>query len=126
MVTVATDGLLLVQVPRDVGDRVVVMPTQTELGPVILTVGKELTVTVPVGAETQPVVAFVNVNVAVPADTPVTMPVMASTVATAGALLTHVPPTLGDRVVVEPIHILFDPVMLTTGVGFTVTVGGEA
>jgi len=45
-VTVATDVLLLTQVPPVVGDRVVVDPAQIELLPVILTTGKELTATV--------------------------------------------------------------------------------
>lgn len=45
-VTVATDGLLLTQVPPVAGDRVVVAPAQIGLLPVILTVGNGLTVTV--------------------------------------------------------------------------------
>jgi hypothetical protein len=44
-VTVATDVLLLVQVPPVVGFSVVVAPTQIELLPVMLTVGKTLTKT---------------------------------------------------------------------------------
>jgi hypothetical protein len=44
LVTVATLVLLLAQVPPVVGDRVVVVPTQMELLPVILTVGKADTV----------------------------------------------------------------------------------
>jgi len=43
--TVATDVLLLTQVPSDVGVSVVVAPMQIELLPVILTTGKELTTT---------------------------------------------------------------------------------
>jgi hypothetical protein len=43
--TVATDVLLLIQVPSDVGVSVVVVPMQIELLPVILTTGKELTTT---------------------------------------------------------------------------------
>ena len=45
-VTVATDVLLLTQVPPVVGDKVVVDPMQIELLPVMLTVGNGLTVTV--------------------------------------------------------------------------------
>ncbi len=44
--TVATEVLLLSQVPPVVGDKVVVPPTQIELLPVMLTVGKAFTVTV--------------------------------------------------------------------------------
>jgi hypothetical protein len=43
VLTVATVGLLLVQVPPDVGLSVVVAPTQIELLPTMLTVGKSLT-----------------------------------------------------------------------------------
>jgi len=126
LVTEATAGLLLTQVPPVDGDKVVVAPAQIVLIPIILTTGNALIVTAAVGAETQPVVELVNVKVAVPTATPVTTPVSASTVATAGLLLTQVPPVFGDKVVVEPTHILFEPLMLTTGVGFTVTNGVEA
>lgn len=125
-VTDATRGSLLTQVPPMVGDKVVVAPTQIVLDPVILTAGKALTVTAAVGAETQPVVELVNVKVAVPAVTAVTTPERASTVATEGLLLTQVPPKFGDKVVVDPIHILFDPLILTAGAGFTVTSGVDA
>jgi len=69
----------------------------------------------------QLVVAEVKVNVAVPAATPVTTPAEV-TVATDGLLLTHVPPVVGDRVVVAPTQIGLLPVMLTVGNGLTVTV----
>jgi len=120
LVTVATAGLLLTQVPPVVGDKVVVEPTQILLKPVMLTIGAALTVTKPVGADTQPVTASVNVKEAVPAETPVTTPALV-TVATAGLLLTHVPPVVGDKVVVLPTQILVEPVMLTAGAAFTVT-----
>jgi hypothetical protein len=126
LVTVAMVELLLAQVPPVVGDKVVEAPTQIVLAPVMDTTGNALTVTAAVGAETQPVVELVNVKVAVPTDTAVTTPVRASTVATAGVLLTHVPPVLGDKVVVAPIHMLLAPVIFTAGVGFTVTDGVEA
>ena len=45
-VTDATEGLLLIQVPPVVGDKLVVLPTQMEELPVILIVGKETTVIV--------------------------------------------------------------------------------
>jgi hypothetical protein len=66
-----------------------------------------------------PVAEEVKVNVVAPIDTPVTIfpPV---TVATAGLLLTHVPPDAGERVVVLLPHITEAPI-LTTGRLFTVT-----
>ena len=74
LVTVATDGLLLVQVPPEVGDKVVVKPTQMEAAPVILTTGKAFTVTAGVGSDAHPVDVRVKVKVAEPAETPVTTP----------------------------------------------------
>lgn len=120
LVTEATAGLLLVQVPPIVGDKVAVAPIQRSFEPVMLTTGKAFTVTGAVGAETQPVLLLVKVNVAVPAVTPVTTPALV-TVATAGLLLAQVPPVVGDKVVAFPIQILFEPVMLTIGAAFTVT-----
>lgn len=124
-VTVATAGLLLAQVPPEVGVRFVVAPTQIVLPPVMLTTGIAFTVTGAVAADTQPVLVLVKVNVAVPAATPVTTPALV-TVATAGLLLTQVPPVVGDKPVVLPTQMLVAPVMLTTGVGFTVTGKVEA
>ena len=123
LVTVATDILLLTQVPPVVGDKVVVLPAQIVLAPTILTTGNAVTVRAEVGAETQPVAVFVKVKVAVPAETPVTTPVMETTVATAGLLLVQVPvpPPAGDNMVVLPTQIVLAPAMLTTGVAFTVT-----
>ena len=119
-VTVATEVLLLTQVPPVVGDKVVVDPIHIELLPVMLTVGKALTVTVPV-VLLQLVVDEVKVKVADPAATPVTTPAEV-TVATEVLLLTHVPPVVGDKVVVAPMHIEMLPVMLTVGKALTVTV----
>ncbi len=65
----------------------------------MLTTGKAFTVTAGVAAEVQPVVVFVKLKVAVPPDTPVTTPALV-TVATAALLLAHVPPVVGDKVVV--------------------------
>ena len=59
MVTEATVGSLLVQVPPVVGDKVVVAPTQMVLEPVIFTTGKAVTVTGALAADTQPVLALV-------------------------------------------------------------------
>ena len=118
-VTVATDGLLLTQVPPVVGDKVVVDPIHIELLPVMLTVGKTFTVTAVV-VLLQLVVDEVNVKVALPAVKPVTIP-PALTDATAGLLLTHVPPVVGESVVVAPMQIELLPVMLTVGKALTVT-----
>ena len=98
LVTVATAGLLLVQMPPVVGDKVVVCPTQILALPVMLATGCAVTVTVPAVA-VQLVVPSVKVNVAMPAEIPVTNPVL-STVATRELLLAQVPPVVGDKVVV--------------------------
>lgn len=119
-VTVAMAGFVLTQVPPDVGDNAVVLPTQIVLPPVILTTGRALTVTAGVAAETQPEAVLVKVKVAIPADTPVTTPPLV-TVATPALMLDQVPPLLGDKVVVLPTQMMVGPVMLTTGVLFTVT-----
>ena len=96
LVTVATPVLLLAHVPPVVGDKVVEVPIQIKLAPVILTVGLFVTVIGAVGSDVQPVVDEVNVNVAVPTPTPVTSPLLA-TVATPALLLCHVPPVVGDN-----------------------------
>lgn len=119
-VTVATAGLLLVQVPPVVGETPDIAPIQILVRPVMFTEGVGLTVTTPVGAETQPVTELVKVNVAAPAEMPVTTPALV-TVATAGSLLVQLPPVVGDKLVVAPIQMLLEPVMLTTGKAFTVT-----
>ncbi len=118
-VTVAIAGLLLTQVPPVVGDKVVVDPTQIFVAPVIPTTGAALTVTATVVAEQLGVVLPVKVNVADPADTPVTTPAL-FTVATAGLLLTQVPPEPGVTVVVDPTHKVA-LVKFTTGSAVTVT-----
>lgn len=55
-----------------------------------------------------------------PEATPVTTPALV-TVATALLLLAQVPPEVGDKVVVAPTQITFEPVMLTGVKAFTVT-----
>jgi len=109
-----TEGALLAHVPPVVGDNVVVRPTQMLVDPVMLAKGRAFTVTVPVGRETQPVPESVKLNVAVPAPTPVTTPVL-DTVATAGLLLAQVPPLVGDKVVVVPTQMVLAPVIFTGG-----------
>jgi hypothetical protein len=119
---VATAVLLLVHVPDTVGLDVVVPPIHNEvLELVIFVVGLALTVTALVASDGHDVVLFVNVNVAVPAATPVTTPTFV-TVATEVLLLVHMPPVVGLNEVVDPAHIVLPPVMLT--LGFTFTVNG--
>lgn len=55
MVTVATDGLLLVHVPPVVGDNVVVDPTHMVEGPVTETIGLGFTLMVRLGTAVQPI-----------------------------------------------------------------------
>lgn len=116
---VAIVVLLLSHTPPVVGDNVVLPPTHMFVGPVKVTVVVAVTVTGNVGADGQPPVG-VKVNVAVPALKPVTTPVVGLTLAIVSALLVQVPPEDGDKVVVPSIQIVFDPVMLTAGLAFTV------
>ena len=67
-----------------------------------------------------PVLVCVNVNVTLPAETPVTIPAFV-TVAIAGLLLIHVPPVVGDNVVVPFTQIEELPIMFTIGNAFTLT-----
>ncbi len=120
LVTVAILLLLDTQVPPLVGDKVVDKPRQTEVAPVILTIGFSLTITLFVAFETQPLEVCVNVKVAMPLDKPVTKPEL-STPATAGLLDVHMPPLDGVRFVVVPIHRLLLPVIETVGLVETVT-----
>ena len=63
-----------------------------------------------------------------PSATPVTTPVAALTVAINELLLVHVPPELGDNVVVSPIQMAAGPVTLTVGRGMMakLMIGSEA
>ena len=77
-------------------------PSHTELNegcPVID--GKAFTVTEEVVA-LHPVAVFVKVNAAEPAVTPVTTPALVT--AALALLLIQVPPVVGDKVIVEPMH----------------------
>ena len=69
----------------------------------MLTTGRAFIVTSPVVA-LHPVVPSVKVNVAVPADTPVTRPAPV-TIATAVLLLSHAPPDVGDNIVIPSAHM---------------------
>ena len=70
--------------------------------------------TQPVGAEEQPVLSLVKVNLAVPPDRPVAKP-PSVTPAIVGWLDTQCPPEDGDNCVVISSHIVVGPKMLTTG-----------
>jgi hypothetical protein len=100
LVTVAFVMSLLTQEPPEVGDKVIVLPTQTE--DAAETTGAALTVTDEV-VLLQPVAAEVKVNVTEPAATPVTSPAL-FTVALVASLLNQVPPEVGDKVKVPPTH----------------------
>src|SRR5258706_5225247 len=117
LVTVATEGLLLTQVPPLVGLNVIADPTH-KLEDGTLTVGSALIVTADV-VLLQVVVVLVNVNVTLPAATPVATPALV-TVAREGLLLTQVPPLIGLNVIAEPIHKLDDGT-LTVGSALIVT-----
>jgi hypothetical protein len=84
------------------------------VGPLALTVAFPFTTIGFDGLEAQFVVLLVKINVAVPADIPVTMPALVM-VATAGLLLDQLPPLVGERVVVLFTHMLSFPVIFVTG-----------
>ena len=75
LLTVATKGSLLDQVPFTVGVKLVVVPSQIVAGPRIFTNGRPLTVIAVETADTHPDVLSVNVKVAVPGEIPVINPV---------------------------------------------------
>lgn len=109
--------LLLAQVPPDVPSLSVMPdPVQTEDGPV-MPVGNALTVTC--CTSLQPDTAYVIL--AVPPDTPVTIPAV-PTVALKLLLLLQVPPAVASvRAVVKPIQTLPAPVIAVIGLMVTVT-----
>jgi hypothetical protein len=121
LVTDATPGLLLTQVPPVDGDRAVVLFTHRVAAPE--TTGKAFTVTFPV-VLLHPVEVWVKVKLALPDNIPVTTPALV-TEATEGVLLIHVPPVVGDNRVVPLTQIADDPVILTTGLVYTVTFVGN-
>jgi hypothetical protein len=100
-VTVATEVLLLTHVPPVLGLNCVVDNLHMAFGPSIDTTGFASTVTIGLGFDTQFVELFVNINVAVPADNPVTKPAFV-TDAIPGLVLLHVPPVVGLNCVVRP------------------------
>ena len=118
MVIVAIKGLLLVQVPPVVGDKVVVLPTQM-VGGVAVTIGLATTVKVFVGSDEHPEEVCVQINVVVPGINPVTIPALL-TVATRGLVLAQVPPVAGNTKVVVKTQISLSS-RLTVGLAVTLT-----
>src|SRR5258707_1039088 len=117
LVTVASEALLLTQVPPLTGLNVIADPIH-KLEDGALTVGNALIVTADV-VLLQVVVVLVKVKVTLPAATPVTTPALV-TVANEGLLLTHVPPVVGLNVIVDPAHKLEEDA-LTVGFALIVT-----
>jgi hypothetical protein len=105
-------------------DRVVVLPVQTFVAPVILPAsGSGFTVTTLVATPVHPPLVTEYEIVAVPAATPVTIPVALPTVAFAVLDDDHIPPLVALlRVLVLPTHTLAVPVIVpAAGAAFTVT-----
>jgi len=119
LVTVATALLEDCHVPPVEGVTVVVESSHIALD-VNVTVGVGVTVTLNV-SDLHEVVASVNTNLPIPAETPVTTPTLV-TVAIAGETTDHVPPVVGIIVVDEPIQIACVPLRSMDGFGVTVTV----
>jgi hypothetical protein len=119
-VTVASELLLLAQVPPEIGDKVVLPPLEhIEDAPVILTAGGATMATAPVVAAQLGTVLLVNVKVGLPAATALTAPAFV-TVASELLLLAQVPPLVGDKVVAPLVQIEDAPVILTDGRAVTV------
>jgi hypothetical protein len=115
---VATAMLLLLHVPPVVAfESETICDTQSDIVPVI---GVDAELTVKQWTARQPVDVKVNVIHAVPADTPVTTPVVLTTDATPALLLVHEPaPPVAVSVVVPVTQTVVEPVAV--GLGFTVT-----
>lgn len=117
IVATPVDGQLHVP-PVDPSVAVAVAPVHTADAPPIAS-GSALTVTDVLTEQPEP---NEYVMVAIPAVTPVTIPVDDPTVAIPGALLVHVPPvTPSLSVVARPMHTCVTPV-IAVGTVFTVTV----
>jgi hypothetical protein len=120
MLAVAFD--LLHTPPVVVFDRVVVLPTQTLVVPVIAAItGRAITVSILVTVVVHPELVTAYDIVDVPADTPVTRP--PDIVAAPVLEELHTPPAVAsDSVVVLPAHSCVVPeIAATTGRGLTVT-----
>jgi hypothetical protein len=111
--------LLLVHTPFDEGNSCVVLLIQIADSPLNVAIGFAFTVIGLDPRDTQPVLLFVNTNVAVPAAKPVTIPAFVI-VATDVLLDVHVPPFDGLIVVEDPTQIADDPAIDILGLPFTV------
>ena len=118
-VTEAIVGSLLVQIPSEVGDSVVVVPMHMLVLPVKETIGGGSIITSVVGFDVQ-VLFPINVKVAVPGAWAVTIPELV-TEAMFSSLLDHVPPVEGNSVVVSPMQILSSPDTEASIGSFTMT-----
>lgn len=118
LVIVAIELLLLTQVPPVEGLKVIDPPTHTPAA--AFTTGNAFTVN-DVVVLLHPEDVSVKVKLTVPAEIPVTKPVL-SMVATVASLLSHAPPTDGLNVIKAPTHKLLEG-RLTVGISLTVTVG---
>ena len=107
MLIVATLVILLVHVPyRDASSNVILAPVQTVV-PDVMAVGASISVIENVAAVPQPVVYVI---VAVPCATPVTMPVLADTLACPELLLLQVPDDAESvNVIADPLHTVETP-----------------
>ncbi len=114
--TVATEEVLVVQVPPPPSVNAVVKPAQTVMVPVIAE-GKGLTVTTVIVVHPVPKVYVIP---EVPAATPETTPVPEPTVATDDVPVVHVPPPASVSAVVELTQTVAVPLM-AAGNGLTVT-----
>jgi hypothetical protein len=112
--------LLLDQLPPVEGNKDVEVPMQIDCGPDTLTRGLPITVSGVEALDTHPVAVAVKVNVVVPADMAVITPDKLIW-ATELLLLTHVPPVVGDMVVLVPIHAVDGPVKAIVGLALIVT-----
>ena len=121
VVPVPTDALFFVQVNCGLLPPFVAVAVSVTLEPAHIAVGLmdtegvvvEFTVTKGV-VLIQPVPICVKLKITVPFETPVTTPALV-TVAMASELLVHVPPVVGNKVVVEPIQMVVAPVIETVG-----------
>jgi len=122
--TVATPGVPLVQVPPPVVlVHVAVPPIHNGVVPEMVCAIGAVIVTVFVAVFVQPPVTTEYVINDVPAAIPVTKPEPASTVATPGVALVHVPPAVVlVQVAVPPIHNGVVPEMVCATGAVTVTV----
>lgn len=121
LVTVATKASVLAQVPPDEGESVTWSLIQ------ILASGNEtgvgaLTMIPSVASEEHPA-SLIKVKKATPCALPITLP-SGVTVAIDVLLDAHVPPVVGLKVVVSPIHTAVSPVILTDGFNEMVAFNG--